>query len=59
MSNEKITKGQITFSLNKGLAELFNNYCFDNHINKSALLEDMVRTYMRENSKGFNDSNVE
>lgn len=50
----KIKKALITFSLDKEMLDLFNSYCAEKFINKSALLSGLLEEYLN-NNKGLPD----
>lgn len=50
MKNELDKKTQLSFTLKKNTNDSFLEYCKDNMINKSQLLEKLILDFLKENN---------
>jgi len=48
MAKGKLTKKVFSVTVDKDLLEKFNEYCDENSINKSDLIEKKIRKYLEE-----------
>jgi len=51
MSKNEITKAKLTVSIEKSTSDEINQYCNDNFINKSRLVDNIIKRFLKEEKK--------